>query len=203
MTNVEKVLGIAREEIGNKEDPQGKVKYNIEYGLIDAWCVMFIWWVFKKAGLSKIFFNGKKVASCTTLYEKWAYPERLDVPIDKIQPGDLIIFQFGSNRHIGICESFDGTWVTTIDGNTCEDGKEWDGMSVMRRKRHRNLIKWVIRPKYTITKPNNPEYHIVKKGEWFTKIAAQYGLSYDQLKKLNPNIPNVNLIYPGQRIRVK
>ena len=37
------------------------------------------------------------------------------------RPGDVIFFNFngGSNAaHVGICESWDGAYITTIDGNT-------------------------------------------------------------------------------------
>lgn len=203
----EKILKIAEKEVGTREDSTGRVKYNIAYGLIDAWCVMFIWWVFREAGASKLFYNGKKVASCTKLFETWAIPEGLSVSVKDIRPGDLIIFQFGSNRHIGICKSVDNKYVTTIDGNTCEDGKEWDGYSVMIRKRSKNLIKWVIRPKYLPEiKKNNPAYHFVHSGnrtETFMHIATTYGLTYDELRALNPMIKDTNLLKPGQRIRVK
>lgn len=55
----------------------------------------------------------------------------------------------------------------------------------------------------------NPEasegakYHIVIKGDSLTKIAQKYGTSLKALQKLNPQIKNIHLIYPNQKIQVK
>lgn len=46
------------------------------------------------------------------------------------------------------------------------------------------------------------QYYTVKKGDNLTAIAKQYKTTVNQLVKLN-NIKNPNLIYPGQKIRVK
>ena len=47
-----------------------------------------------------------------------------------------------------------------------------------------------------------PEYYIVKSGDNLSKIAQIYATSVNQLVKWN-NIKNPNLIYPGQKLRVK
>lgn len=46
------------------------------------------------------------------------------------------------------------------------------------------------------------EYYIVKKGDNLTKIANAYKTTVNQLINWN-NIKNANLIYPGQKLRVK
>lgn len=45
-------------------------------------------------------------------------------------------------------------------------------------------------------------YYTVKSGDTLSSIAAKYGTTVTKLKQLNPTI-NPDLIYPGQRIRVK
>lgn len=45
-------------------------------------------------------------------------------------------------------------------------------------------------------------YYTIKKGDNLTKIAKQYGTTVNKLKVLN-GIKNANLIYAGQKIRVK
>ena len=56
------------------------------------------------------------------------------------------------------------------------------------------------------TKPTPPKavlkYHTVKKGEFFGRIATQYGLSIAQLQKLNPGV-RADRITVGQKLRVK
>lgn len=53
-----------------------------------------------------------------------------------------------------------------------------------------------------IYKKNTPVYYIVKSGDNLTKIAKAYNTSVDKLVQLN-GISNPNLIYPGQKLRVK
>ena len=45
-------------------------------------------------------------------------------------------------------------------------------------------------------------YHTIKTGETLSGIALKYGTTYQQLAKIN-NISNPNVIYVGQKIRVK
>lgn len=49
---------------------------------------------------------------------------------------------------------------------------------------------------------NQVEYYIVQSGDNLTKIANKYGTTVNQLVAWN-NISNPNLIYPGQKLRVK
>lgn len=46
------------------------------------------------------------------------------------------------------------------------------------------------------------EYYTVRKGDTLSGIAARYGTTYQKLAQMN-GIQNPNLIYPGQKIRVK
>lgn len=56
--------------------------------------------------------------------------------------------------------------------------------------------------KPTQTSGNIVEY-VVKKGDTFNGIAKKYKIPVGELKELNPQIRNYNLIYPGQKIRLK
>ena len=47
------------------------------------------------------------------------------------------------------------------------------------------------------------QYYTVKKGDTLSAIAAKYGISLTQIIKLNPQITNPNLIYVGNKVRVK
>ena len=153
--NPERMLELARAEIGTKEFPPGSnnVKYNTAYygrevsGNNFAWCAVFIWWLFEQAGIAGLYYDGKKTAHVPTLLT-WARQEGLTVA--EPEPGDLICFDFNHNQsadHVGLCESWDGTYVTTIDGNT-GTASENNGGAVMRRRRHKKYIVAVIRPKY-------------------------------------------------------
>lgn len=150
----EKILEIARGEIGEREFPpnSNKIKYNTAYygrevsGSNYAWCAVFVWWCFREAGALELFYGGGKTAYCPTLK---FYHKKQAVKGD-YKPGDVIFFNFSGKTnaaHVGICESFDGTYITTIDGNT-GTGNEANGGAVMRRKRSKKYIVGAYRPAY-------------------------------------------------------
>ena len=151
-----RVLTAAREEIGVKENPAGsnRVKYNTAYygreaaGSSYAWCVVFLWWVFRQAGAGALFYGGKKTASCPVLLN---YHKQQGQGLKGgYRPGDVIFFNFsgsGGISHVGLCESWDGQYITTIDGNT-GTGNEANGGAVMRRRRAKKYIVGAYRPAY-------------------------------------------------------
>lgn len=150
----EKILTLARAELGNREFPPSSntVKYNTAYygrtvsGSNYAWCAVFIWWLFKQAGASNLYYGGQKTAYCPALM---SYHTKQAV-FKNYKPGDIVFFNFSGKAnaaHVGICESWDGTYITTIDGNT-GTGNEANGGAVMRRKRHKKYIVGAYRPKY-------------------------------------------------------
>lgn len=50
---------------------------------------------------------------------------------------------------------------------------------------------------------NQEVWHTVKTGEVLSVIANRYGVTVDSIMKLNPSIKNPNIIYTGQKIRIK
>lgn len=154
MSSAAKVLEIARAEIGYKESPSGsnKTKYGKAYGMDgNPWCAMFVWWVFKQAGCSELFFGGKKSAYCPTIADYYILKKQT-VSKSKGQAGDIVLFDWNQNNssdHIGIIESrnSDGSYVC-IEGNTAV-GNNSNGGQVMRRTRYQSQISWICRPKYS------------------------------------------------------
>lgn len=150
MATAQDIIKIARAELGVKENPSGsnKVKYTTNYGVITAWCVIFLWWCFKQANASDKFYDGKKCMSCSML-RNWAKPKGQWVTKD-YKPGDLIMFNFSGGtapKHIGICVKNTGSRITTIDGNT-GIGNEANGGMVMERTRNIKYVVGAFRPKY-------------------------------------------------------
>lgn len=123
MTEIEKILDIARAEIGVAEDPIGsnKTKYGIMYGRNGVeWCVIFVWCCFFLAGLSRLFYDGKKTASSTTLMN-WARSKG-QFMTGGYQAGDVFCYQFDSDEkaeHVGIYtgEKDDKGRYLVIEGN--------------------------------------------------------------------------------------
>ena len=153
MATAEKILEIARSQIGTKESPakSDNVKYNTAYygravsGGGYPWCAVFVWWVFREAGAPELYYGGGETAYCPTLmsfHKKQA--------VTDYRPGDIVFFNFSgksSAGHVGICESWDGTYITTIDGNT-GSASEDNGGAVLRRRRHKKFIVGAYRPEY-------------------------------------------------------
>ena len=151
-TLVGRILALADREIGTKESPMysNTVKYNTAYygkkvGGDYPWCCVFIWWLFRQVGAPQLFFGGGKTAYCPALLN---YHKKQKVT--DYRPGDIIFFNFkgrSTAAHVGICEAWDGSFITTIDGNT-GTSNEANGGAVMRRKRAKKLIVGAYRPNY-------------------------------------------------------
>ena len=150
----ETILEIARSQLDIKENPpnSNRVKFNTAYygqevsGSAYPWCCAFVWWVFREAGAASLFYGGKKTASCSALL---SFHKGQAVQGD-YQPGDIIFFNFNGRKnpaHVGICESWDGQYITTIDGNTAPTN-EANGGAVMRRRRAKKYMIGAYRPAY-------------------------------------------------------
>lgn len=175
MSSAAKVLEVARAEIGYKESPKNsnKTKFGKEYGMDgQPWCAMFVWWVFKHAGCSELFYGGKKSAYCPTIADYYI-AKKQTVSKSKGQAGDIVLFDWNHNNssdHIGIIESrnADGSYVC-IEGNTSV-GNNSNGGQVMRRTRYKSQISWICRPKYTekstVTAATSTTNKLAVDGQW-------------------------------------
>lgn len=155
MTKGQIIVQKAKEYFGVKENPanSNNVIFNTEYygysvsGSAYPWCVVFVWYVFMKCGLSKYFYDGKKTASCRAVKE-WG--SRVGLMYSKnyeyVQAGDLILFDFDKNGtydHIGIIEKFENGKIITIEGNTSTSNNS-NGGEVMQRIRNPYAISCII-----------------------------------------------------------
>lgn len=204
MNNIEELLDLAKTQIGYQANPDNTNKYNLEYYGHEsgaAWCVVFIWWLFKHTELSQLFYGGNKTASCGTLYN---YYDSIGCTIKNKVPqrGDLVFFEFDgvAHCHIGICESYDGKYVTTIDGNTSETGSQSNGGQVLRRTRGKGCIWGVARPKYAPS--NGTVYYTVQPGDTLSKIGKKYNMPWPLIAARN-KIKSPYTIYPGQVLKIK
>lgn len=152
-------MGVTAEKIvqqalfydGVAEDPKGSnnVIFNTDYyghkvsGSAYAWCVVFVWDMFRIAQASDIFYNGKKVSN-TVVVENWGKSAGLTVPKDQAKRGDLVLFDFNNNGqsdHIGFALGApENGKIKTIEGNTDDQ--------VAQRSRSLGDVCCVIRPAY-------------------------------------------------------
>ena len=137
----EKILSIARNEIGYQESPAGsnKTKFGAWYGLDGCpWCMMFVMWVFHQAGIFQSL--PKKTASCSDL-KNAAKSAGLWIT-GNYQPGDILIYNFG---HTGILEKTTATgYLVAIEGNTGNTSQN-NGGQVMRKSRKPSLCLGAVR----------------------------------------------------------
>lgn len=154
MATANKILNVAYAEIGTKESPanSNNVKYNTWYynrevsGSSYPWCVVFVMWVFYKAGAFDLV--PVRTASCGTL-STWAKQKSQWVRVN-YQPGDVIIYDWtndGVYEHCGIVVSVSSDSVTAIEGNTAI-GNDSDGGEVMLRTRRLSSVAGAWRPDY-------------------------------------------------------
>ena len=208
MKDIDKIIELAQSQVGYKEDPKtGYNKYNLEYygyNSAAAWCVTFIWWLFKHTGLSYLFYGGGKTASCGTLFD---YYEQRGMTVKNKVPkrGDLVEFTFNGveHCHIGMCLDYDGKYVITVDGNTSDANSQSDGGEVLIRKRSKKYIYGVIRPAYAEPEPDKPDdtptqiTYTVQKGDSLYKIGKKFGVPWPKIAAANGIKPPYT-IYPGQ-----
>ena len=135
----EKVLKVARGEIGTAEKPKNSnnVKYNTWYykqevwdgknGGKYPWCMAFVQWVFNEAGLPLPFCT----ASCSALLN-WYKTNAPKLVHSEPQRGDIVIYK----GHTGIFEKLgpDPKYMYVIEGNTAV-GNDDNGGAVMERYR--------------------------------------------------------------------
>ena len=153
MATAERVLELARVELGTKEIPanSNRVKYNTWYygrevsGTVYPWCMTFVQWIFSQAGVSL----PVKTASCGALMNA---AKRSGQWVTKgFRPGDVVIYDFpggAATDHTGIIESVTASGVVAIEGNTSQAGSQSNGGQVCRKSRKYNLIVGAVRPRF-------------------------------------------------------
>jgi hypothetical protein len=128
MTTAQEVVRIATGELGCGETSGNNVtKYGTwYYGIQDAWCAMFVSYVFARAGMPLNIDTAKGFAYCPSgvkwfkSHEPWKWIEKNSAP----KMGDIVFYDWKPGTpesdawHVGIVVAISGTGqVTCIDGN--------------------------------------------------------------------------------------
>lgn len=164
MTNLnERVVALAKAELGVKESPAGsnKTKYGAWFGLDGkAWCGMFVSYIYAMAGamLGRIDFL-KGYAGCDAGVKFFKTTGQL-VSKENVQPGDIVFFdwqQDAKTDHTGIfMRHIDENFFESIEGNTAISGStdprevakhDSNGGGVMLRKREYRHVVLFAHPK--------------------------------------------------------
>ena len=183
-TTSDKIISIARSQIGTKATNFKRCKYNDWYyggpvsGDAYDWCEVFVQWVFDQAGASSMLYT--KTANCG--YAAKAFQDKGRLVTSGYKKGDIVFFHWTSERsslvpgtyvsdHVGIVESVngDGT-LTTIEGNTGGGNG-----AVMRRVRELGVVSCAGRPNYSNQEPIDDDFptatYLVRvDGRWLPEV---------------------------------
>ena len=194
----EKVLEIARGEIGTKATDIKKCKYNTWFygGVVSGsefdWCAAFICWIFNALGALDLI-HGKN-AGCGYMANAFKMNGELiynkdysPLSASKLKAGDIVFFHWSNEYseccpgvytcdHVGIVEKINAdNTITTIEGNT---GGTKNG-EVMRRVRSMDVVSCAGRPKYAASdtdpvpsKSESPKvlYRVRAGGKWYKEV---------------------------------
>lgn len=165
MQSVEKVIQVAKGFHGVKESPanSNNVIFNTHYygrevsGSSYPWCCVFVWDVFRLAGMSDVFCGGQKTAYCPEVENYYKTRGRF---FKDGKRGDLVLMDFGKGRasHIGILLDTTSTGYLVIEGNTSVTSND-NGGKVMIRERKKNVIRGFARPVYPKDEKVETEYY--------------------------------------------
>ena len=189
MATAERVLAIARGELGNKEDHAGsnRTKYGKWIGMDgQPWCMSFVQWCFAQAGVPMPI----KTASCGALMN--AAKKSGQWVTKDYRPGDVVIYDFpggAATDHTGIIEKVTLTGVVAIEGNTSEAGSQSNGGQVCRKTRPYSQIVGAVRPNYQKEdkRMDNTPSPAHKEGvEWAVKNGILTGDAAGNLKLTEP-----------------
>ena len=204
----EKVLEIARGEIGTKATDVKKCKYNTWFygGVVSGsefdWCAAFICWIFNAFGALDLI-HGKN-AGCGYMANAFKMKNELiynkdysPLAASKLKPGDIVFFHWSNEYseccpgvytcdHVGIVEKINAdNTITTIEGNT---GGTKNG-EVMRRVHSMDVVSFAGRPKYatdstTSTASTNSAKKVTASVSLVYLAASGYANNTDQVKTL-------------------
>lgn len=123
----QRLISIARDEIGNNEADGSHMKYEnyMGFSASDPWCAMFVSWCANEAGFidSGII---PKYASCSVGVSWFESKNQFHLEGSGYtpQPGDIVFFGPGGGSHTGIVVSADANNVYTIEGNVSDEVAE-------------------------------------------------------------------------------
>ena len=176
--DIEKVIAVARAEIGTAESPaySNKVKYSDWWGYAGPWCGMYVSWCFDRAGhpLPKMQDTKRSGFAYCPSAVNWA--RRDGSWTDKPKRGDIVLYDFiGRPSHTGIVQGVLGDGrIHTLEGNTDTTGSRTGGR-VLEMKRRSRIVGYIS---VTDTGPAEQRRTVAVEG---TRI-LRHGMSGDDVR---------------------
>ena len=200
------------------------VGYKVKY--TDAWCSTYASAIAIEAGYTDIIPTECGCERHINLFKKLGIWVEDDAYVP--EPGDYIFYDWDDKAdtyattdlknpadHVGIVVSCDGKMSLVVEGNISNavgyrkvpvNGRYVRGYGTPKFELKANMMESAQKPAEkepvgTITPGLKEVTHTVKKGETLGKIAQRYGITYQEIAKLN-GIPNPNLIKVGQVLKI-
>ncbi|WP_329289574.1 peptidoglycan-binding protein [Streptomyces pseudovenezuelae] len=157
MSQVAKVLSVAKAEVGTHEKRSGghwvnDSKYNRWFGKIPGydqdgygwpWCAAYVAWVAAEADVAELY---PKTAGCETAVAWYKRQGRFS---EYPAIGGQVFFGKGGGAHTGIVYDYDDTYIYTYEGNTNVNGSaEGDGVYAKKRLRKDAYVYGYGYPKF-------------------------------------------------------
>ena len=182
--DINKLLEVAKSQLGTTEGYNQKVKYNDaywgagKYGAWAHWCAAFVWWCFRESGNLAALKNKKTAA----VAGYWDVLKSREIKSAKdIRPGDLMFIWYRDSapHHIGIVASkaeSSGLFYT-IEGNTSRQGSggsERNGEGVYRKVHRLGAKCKVARPYWDSAPQTAPDVFPLSSGWVFADGGVQF-----------------------------
>lgn len=170
MSKLDDVLRYARAEIGYSRwsDPERGTKYGRWYANMsgETWCAangipycaMFVSWCM--AG--SVDWSVLPSYNCDQIKQRAREAGYIISDKHNAQTGDIVLYSWRINGrcdHVGIVEENNGSYLTTIEGNTSlgTAGSQGNGGYVARRARVWKYVDCIIRPPYEAEAQDEPQ----------------------------------------------
>ena len=141
--------------------------------------------------------NGLDDVSDQGLWDKYCTNKSKD--FSNIMPGEIMHIK----GHVGIYIG---------DGKVIECTNKWSKNVLVSsiNKGDKYYRAWTEHGKFNLltyeglsTPTDKSVIHVVRLGETLSSIAKKYGTTWQRIYALNPQIINPNLIFPGQKLKIK
>lgn len=206
------VLNEAKKHIGDTDG----LFYNEQYygkkcTKVNAWCCMFLWYVYKNVGASDLFYNGKKTASCTTLlnYYRKNHPEFVHTDLKRCAAGDLVFYNFDNDEgceHVGcFSNALTDNTFNAVEGNTSIPDSKINGVGLKERN-IKKVMAFVSLPyEPEIADPVEKDYIIytIQRGDTLWKLSQRfYGFGIKWRRIYDYNNMTSTILKVGKTIKI-
>ncbi|HET8938305.1 MAG TPA: hypothetical protein VFN67_32900 [Polyangiales bacterium] len=149
-TQADKVIAIAKKQVGYREGKNNHTKYAAElikakiaqgWWQNEAWCQTFQSWVFAKAGLREL---APMTPGCATAVTWFRARKRVN---QYPAIGAQVFYGPNGGTHVGLVWKYDPKRIWTIEGNTNDKGSA-EGIGVFLKQRTRKEVYGYGYPKF-------------------------------------------------------